>query len=126
MIGSLEREREPTAREKRLEAGTWGVFFVWIGVCLLAPLPWGLWLLGVGVILLGAQLVRKLLDLHIEVFWLVAGSLFLLGGISEVAPFGIDVKLIPLVCIAAGIVLFVRALRRGPPLTASRRDLPGT
>ena len=69
---------------------------------------------------------RRLLDLHVEVFWLVAGSLFLLGGISEVAPFGIDVKLIPLVCIVAGIVLVARALRRGPPLTASRRDLPGT
>lgn len=112
MIGP--QTREPTAQEKRLEAATWGVFFVWIGICLLAPLPWGAWLLGVGVILLGAQLARRLIGLRAEVFWIVAGAVFLLGGISEVAPLGVDIRLIPLLLIIAGVFLMIRAFTRRP------------
>jgi len=112
MIGTALRE--PTAREKRVEAATWGVFFVWIGICLLAPLPWAVWLLGVGVLMLGAQLARRLAGLQLEVFWVVAGAVLLLGGITEVAPLGIDVKLIPLLCIIAGLLLLVRAISHQP------------
>jgi hypothetical protein len=53
--------RTPT--ENQLEVGTWGVFFVWTGIALLADLGWGVWLLGVGAIILGGQVVRRLLTL---------------------------------------------------------------
>ncbi len=99
-------------KEKQLDAGVWGVFFLWIGISLLAHLPWGVWLLGVGVITLGAQFARKLLDLRLDVFWLVAGALFLLGGLSEIAPFGMSFAIIPVLCIVAGIGLLARALTR--------------
>ena len=103
-------------KEKQLDAGMWGVFFLWIGISFLAHLPWGVWLLGVGVIIIGAQFARRLLDLRIDGFWLVAGALFLLGGISDIAPFGIHIALIPVLCIIAGLVLLTRALsRRGEP-----------
>lgn len=98
--------------EKQLEAGTWGVFFVWLGISLLAPVPWGVWLLGVGLIILGAQLARRLFGLRPEIFWLVAGAFFLLGGATEAAPFGVDIAIIPIVCIAAGIGLVAKAVSR--------------
>ncbi len=99
-------------KEKQLDAGTWGIFFLWIGISFLAHMPWGIWLLGVGVIILGAQFARRIIHLKLDGFWLVAGALFLLGGISDLAPLGIDVAIIPLLCIAAGLVLLARALTR--------------
>ncbi len=103
-------------KEKQLDAGTWGVFFLWIGISFLAHLPWGIWLLGVGVIILGAQFARRMIDLRLDAFWLVAGALFLLGGVSDIARLKIHIAIIPALCIAAGIVLLARALtRRGGP-----------
>ncbi len=113
---SAELSTQPhLTKEKQLDAGTWGVFFLWIGISFLAHLAWGIWLLGTGVIIVGSQLARRMLDLRFDGFWLVAGALFLLGGISEIAPFGINIALIPALCIIVGIVLLARALRRGGP-----------
>lgn len=109
---SAELSTHPHTKEKQLDAGTWGVFFLWIGISFLAHLPWGVWLLGVGVIILGAQFARRMIDLRLDRFWLVAGVLFLLGGISDIAPFGINIAIIPVLCIIAGVVLLARALTR--------------
>lgn len=99
--------------EKQLDAGTWGLFFLWLGISFLAHIPWGVWLLGVGVIVLGAQLGRRMMGARLDGFWLVAGSLFVLGGISDIVPFGFHVAVIPVLCIAAGVVLLAKALPRG-------------
>ncbi len=99
-------------KEKQLDAGTWGVFFLWLGISFLAHVPWGVWLLGVGVIILGAQLARRMFALRLDVFWLVAGALFVLGGVSEIAPFGANIAIIPVLCIAAGIGLLAKAFTR--------------
>ncbi len=115
---SAERSTHDTT-ERQLDAGTWGVFFLWIGISLLAHVPWGIWLLGVGLIILGAQLARRMLELRVDGFWLVAGGLFVLGGISDIAPFGLGVAVIPTLCIVAGVVLLARAFtRRGGPRPA--------
>lgn len=98
--------------EKRLEVGTWGVFFVWMGVALLASLPWGAWLLGVGVIILAAQGARRATALRVEGFWIVAGALFAIGGISQLARIEIHIALIPILCILAGAGLVVKAVVR--------------
>jgi hypothetical protein len=106
--------REHDAREKRFEAGLWGLFFVWLGVSLLAPLSWGVWFLGVGAIVLGAQLARRIAGMNLEFFWLVAGAVFVLGGVAITAPFGIHVGIIPVLCIAAGVGLLARAFAHRP------------
>jgi hypothetical protein len=99
-------------KEKQLDAATWGVFFLWLGISFLAHIPWGAWLLGVGVIVLGAQLGRRMLGARLDAFWLVAGVLFVLGGISDIVPFGLHVAVIPVLCIVVGIVLLAKALTR--------------
>ncbi len=111
MTTELLTETQDT-NDKRLDAGTWGVFFLWLGISFLAHLPWGLWLLGVGVIILGSQIAHSALGLRRDGFWLVAGAVFVIGGISEIAPFGVSIALIPVLCIAAGIGLIAKAMTR--------------
>lgn len=106
--------------EKQLDAGTWGVFLLWIGAWLLAQLSWGVGLFGVGAIILGAQLVRRMLGLRFDGFWLVVGGLFVLAGAWRLAPFGISISLVPALCILAGLGLLGWALSRRatPPYLA--------
>ena len=98
--------------ERRLEAVGWGLFFIWIGVALVSNFGWAVGLLGAGIIILGTQIARKPLALKVDGFWVVVGSLFVLGGIWEW--FKIQVGLVPILCIAVGLALLVSALVRKP------------
>lgn len=102
------------AVERKLEAAGFGLFFIWIGVALLSNFGWAVGLLGVGVIMLGTQIMRKSLALKVDGFWVVVGSLFVLGGIWEW--FKIQLGLVPILCIVAGLALLVSAL------VSKRRD----
>ena len=94
----------------KLDAAAWGLFFVWVGVALIANIGWGLGLLGVGVITLGGQLARKYFSLTIERFWVVVGFLFALGGVWELL--GLQFSLVPILLIVAGVALLVSAVRK--------------
>jgi hypothetical protein len=98
----------------KLDAAAWGLFFVWVGVALLAHIGWGLGFLGVGVITLGGQLVRRYFSLGVEGFWVMVGILFVLGGVWEFL--GIPFSLVPMVLIVAGAALLLSAM---PRLSAS-------
>jgi len=100
----------PAVVAQKLDAAAWGLFFVWDGIALLADVGWGLGLLGVGVITLGAQLARKSFGLAIEGFWIVVGLLFTLAGVWELV--GVQFSLAPTVLIVAGIALLVGAVRK--------------
>jgi hypothetical protein len=102
------------APSKRLDVAGWGFFLIWTGIALLANLGWGIGLLGAGIITLGGQLARKYYDFGAEVFWVMAGFFFLMGGIWELA--NIHLELLPFLCIAAGLVLVLSTL------TGKRRD----
>lgn len=94
---------------KTLSGVAWGLLFIWVGVAAAAQVGWGFGLLGVGVIILGAQVLHVLVgDQRIEWFSTVVGLLFLLGGIWEL--FSIQVALVPILAIAAGVVLIASAL----------------
>ncbi len=127
MTAALAREDHSSAL-RRLEAGTWGAFFVWTGVAILADLEWGAWLLGVGVIVLGAQLARRAAGLRHEGFWLLAGLLFVLLGAAELFGLAVRVAWMPLACIVAGVVLLLRAAtgREGRRPLPPRRRAAGT
>ena len=93
---------------KKLDAIAWGLFFIWVGVVLLANFGWGTGLLGIGVLIFAGQGARKYLALGFETFWLLVGTLFLMGGVWELL--SVRVSMIPIVCIAAGVLLLVSAL----------------
>lgn len=109
VIGTMADQRGAL---ERLDAVAWGLFFLWIGIALLTNLSWGVGLLGVGIIVLGAQAARRYMALSLEAFWVVVGVLFVMGGVWELL--SVRVGMIPVVCIAAGVLLLVSALRRKP------------
>ena len=93
----------------RLGAAGWGAFFLWVGIATIAQWDWGVGLIGVGLITLTTQAARSQFGLPIEVFWVVAGLLFALGGIWEL--FQVEVRLGPVLLVVIGLVLLVSALR---------------
>jgi len=107
-----------------LDAGGWSLFFIWTGIAFLADIGWGPGLLGVGIITLGGQAARKYFGLKLEGFWVAVGFFFIGGGIWRL--FNIQLGLLPILCMVAGVVLFVftlvgdreinRAGRTGPCL----------
>jgi hypothetical protein len=97
---------------KKVEEVAWGLFFIWVGVVLLAELGWGVGLLGIGILVLGGQMARKQMALQLEIFWLVIGTFFVLGGIWNLL--GIRVSLMPVVSLLAGIALLVSAFLAKP------------
>ena len=108
-IGAIGDRRDAL---KKVEALAWGLFFIWVGVVLLAELGWGIGLFGIGILILGGQMARRRIALNFETFWLLVGTLFVLGGVWELL--GIRVSLIPIVSIVAGVALLVSALVAKP------------
>jgi hypothetical protein len=94
--------------EKNFGALGWGLFFIWVGICYLAGLGFTVGLLGVGVIILAMQLVRMFSNIKFEVFWIVVGILFVLGGIWDLL--NIEFDLVPVLLIIAGVLLLISAL----------------
>ncbi len=94
----------------RLSAAGWGLFIIWIGIVFLASIDAWVALLGVGVITLGMQVIRKLVGLVLEGFWVIVGLLFVLGGIWDLL--GTTVPLLPILLIAAGVGLVLSIFKR--------------
>ena len=48
--------------DRKLDAIGWGLFFIWIGIAVLADVGWGVGLIGVGLIILGGLVTREYLS----------------------------------------------------------------
>jgi hypothetical protein len=94
----------------KLPALGWSLFFIWIGVALLLKFDAGVGLLGVGIITLAVQVIRKYLNLKLEGFWAVIGLLFVIGGFWEL--FEPNLPLVPILLIAAGSALLGSVVRQ--------------
>lgn len=120
MAKSVSESHESRATNDRglaqkLDAAGWGLFFIWVGIALLMDFSWGIGLVGVAIITLGAQVLRKYLGLGLEAFWVVVGVLFLVGGAWEL--YKVEISLVPILLIVAGAALLVsvfRSFRRAP------------
>ncbi|MBD3220354.1 hypothetical protein GF314_03850 [bacterium] len=93
-----------------IDSACLGAIFIWAGFTLLVGGGWGMALMGVGVIVLGEQLVRRRLDVEFSQSWAVVGIALILGGLVIV----LDIlgALVPIALMAAGVVLVVTALVR--------------
>ncbi len=92
-------------RGQRIDAVCWGLFFIWIGIILIVQLPKGIGALGIGGIVLGGALARRLLRVSVSAFWIVIGSVFLLAGIGELM--AIDLPLLPSALIICGMLMLL-------------------
>ena len=112
------------ALHKKLEAAGWALFFIWVGVALFAHIGWGVGLLGVGIIILGAQVARKYFALKLEGFWVAVGFLFGVGGFCKLV--NVQLGLLPILCIVAGVALLVSTLIRSREINrAGNRAMSG-
>ena len=89
----------------RFDAAGWALFFIWVGIAWLADVSVGVGLLGVAVITLGMQGLRKIYGVPVEGFWVLVGIGFAIAGLWQW--FAIKMPLAPFVLIAAGVALLV-------------------
>ena len=111
-FGQEVEELQTTERRdlaQKLDAVGWGLFFIWIGIAFLADFGIGVGLLGVGIIVLGEQAVRKYFNLKLEGFWVVVGLCFLVGGLWELL--AVELPLVPVLLIVAGLAILVSIFR---------------
>ncbi len=97
---------------KKLEAAPWGLFFTWTGVAVFTHIGRAVGLIGVGIIVLGAQAARKYLDLELKAFWVTAGLIFVASGLWKF--FNVHLGLVPVLCIVAGAALLVSMILGRP------------
>jgi|GEM_PF-676899 len=104
---AVKSDRPTAEREiqliRKLDAFGWGLFLIWLGIVLLAKAQTSVALLGIGIIMLGVQLARVVLKLRLEVFWFVAGLLFIVGALWQLG--NARIPLVPILLIAAGVAL---------------------
>ncbi len=87
-------------RARRIDSGAWAVFFIWVGIAMLAGVPWSWFLVGVGVLILGAQIMRRQWHLKIETFFVVVGLIILAAGAWDLL--ALPWPLMPLLLIGLG------------------------
>ena len=91
----------------RLTSISWALFLIMVGGFLLVPsLPPGSWLIGIGVIMLGLNVVRSLNGIRMSTFTTVLGIIALAAGLGDFA--GVDVPVFPLLIILVGAAIIVR------------------
>ena len=69
----------------------------------------GIGLLGVGILTLGMQVVRKSFNLPLEGGWIVVGGLMVLSALWEL--FHVEINLVPIFIIIAGVALLISILK---------------
>ncbi len=104
---------------KKLDAVGWGLFFLWMGIAVLAHVGWGVGILGVGVLMLGGQAARKSLGLPVAGVGVLVGGLLFFSGVwgllgLRLGRGAIPGGFLPILFIVAGAWLLVAALRRRP------------
>ena len=76
----------------KLDAVSWSLFFIWMGIVMITDAPKSAALIGIGVVILGAQAARRYYQMSLERFWIIVGLLFFFGGLWDMfdlnAPFG--------------------------------------
>jgi len=96
---------------KTLESIAWGLFLVMIGGLWLVPegvVPEGTWLIGVGLIMIGLNVARRLNGIKTSAFTVFLGTLALVIGLADFA--GVDLPLLPILLIIIGANILYRAI----------------
>ena len=109
-VDELKRE-EKLALNKRLETVGWAFFLIMIGGLALIPdstLPEGIWLIGVGLIMLGLNAARYYYGIKMSGFTLFLGTLALLSGIGDML--GLDLPVFPILLILIGASIIIRPM----------------
>ncbi len=102
---------EQSERARQIDSVAWALFFVWVGVSMLVPIPWGWFLVGLAGLILAVQFARWLTGMAIEGFWVACGTVCLAGGLWNVLE--LPWPLAPILLILFGVALLGKAVVRG-------------
>jgi hypothetical protein len=102
----------PDGRVRQIDSAAWAVFFIWVGVVMLVGLSWDWFLVGIGVLILGAQVMRRQSNLKIELFAVVIGVIILAAGVWDLL--SMPLPLMPIILIALGAYLLWKTLSPTP------------
>ena len=105
---SLGEKSFETERARQLDSGVWAVFFIWIGVGMLAAVPWGWFLVGVGALIGVGQLARRQIGLPVDGFWIACAVVILGAGFWDA--FRLPWPLAPIFLIALGLWLLAKTV----------------
>lgn len=100
---------------QRYETVAWGALFLWIGAVWLVPGEhFGLGWLGIGIILLGLNLVRYLRKIPTNWFSITLGVIALVLGaaklLASLLRLDVELELFPIVLVVTGVNLLIRAV----------------
>jgi hypothetical protein len=113
-----KRKKEPMNNiqvlNQRYEAITWGAIFILLGFLMFIPGDQNnVFVLGIGIILLGLNLARSLTQIAVNRFTVIIGAMALvLGGLSLLWPMlgngtRFDVDIFPFIILAIGLYLLI-------------------
>lgn len=97
-------------RPRQVDAISWALFFIWIGVALLTGIGWAWSLAGVGAIVLGAQAALYLTGDKVEPFLIACGAALFASAIWLM--FGLTWSLFPVLLVVFGLWMLGNALLR--------------
>ena len=100
---------EKSELARQLDSTARAIIVIWIGIAMLLMISWGWFLVGLGILILAAQLARSQMNIKIEGFWVAWGAVFLIGGLWTVLNFA-SWPLTPIILILLGVVLLGKAI----------------
>ena len=101
---------EKSKLTEHLDSIARAIFIIWIGTAMLVAMPWGWFLVGLGILILAVQLARSQMNIKIEGFWVGWGAVFLIGGLWTILNFASSWPLAPIVLILLGVLLLGKAI----------------
>lgn len=105
----VKAESEGTALDQKVNGVIGGLLLIWAGIAVQADLGWGAALIGVGIILLVEQAVRRRLGVEFDWFWVGVGIVSGASGVGML--FGLEVSLVPILFIIVGIAVITSTVR---------------
>lgn len=96
--------------EKKMSTIGWGIFFLWLGIALFTKLQLSTSLIGAGVIMLGIQVARKIYGMKVELFWILAGALFVLFNLFNIPK--VNIPITPIILVVFGLIFIITALKK--------------
>ena len=92
---------------KKLDAGGWGLLFMWVGTAMLMNIDWNWALLGIGLIIIAVQLALLASGHKADIFMLALGAL--LTGSAVLDATSLDWTLFPLALLVLGGAIVLSA-----------------
>lgn len=97
---------------RSIDSVGWALFFMWVGIALLANLTWTVSLIGTAAIILAVQATLFFRGERLDVFMSAVGIVLLVGAVADV--YGSPMSLFPALLIVIGIAMLADTLRSHP------------